>query len=100
MKAQELVDLLNELLERMPRIVTTLELQKIPIDLCELMNGSSDVDKFGMENGKRKLHVTFEFGMGNQPLINFAGLLGGLCEDDGITFSMADKPCFKVAHWS
>jgi hypothetical protein len=83
-KAQELVDLLNELAGRLPRIVATLALQRVPIDVNEL-TGLSGRNQFGMLTGERPLNVCFFFTNNTVPTMSFVDLLGGLCDDGTIT---------------
>lgn len=87
MKVQEVVDGLNMLAERLPRIVTTMILQTIPIDLSELKDVSG-WDERGVRSEQRALNVMFRFGHGSSPTMSFADLISGMCDDGTITYKI------------
>jgi hypothetical protein len=87
MKAQEVVDRLNELAERLPRIVITMILQSIPIDPAELkdVNGWNE---FGTNKDKPPLNITFNLGFSGLYMMNFVNLISGLCDDASISYKI------------
>jgi hypothetical protein len=91
MKAQELADGLNELARRMPRIVATLILQRIPIDMIELSKTSGfDVcGRLDMDNPR--IFVTVNLDGGNRSSMNFLDLICGLCDDGYVIATINDE---------
>lgn len=88
MKTQEVVNRLNELATRLPRITTTLALQRIPIDLSELQSVTG-YDKYGQLNSEGGLNVTFHLGCGaGSATMNFVDLINALCDDGSISYKI------------